>query len=179
MSTLLIILIAVTVNLDNFLLGINLGIRGQQLTLESNCIIGLFTGACAFLFTIAARLLSGGLVRYTACFGAILMILYGVYSLISELVRQEDRTDLTIITRKDTCVLGMVLAINCIPPSFSAGMAGLNPLSMGICSALFSFLSMFLSNRLGEALASFRFLRFLTPLSSILLIAIGIGEFFL
>ena len=179
MSILFIVLIAATVNLDNFLLGMNLGTRGQTLTITSNLIIGCFTGACAFLFTTAACVLSGSFIKYANCFGALLMIMFGVYSLISEILEKQEIADLSIMTRKDTCLLGMILAINCIPPSFSAGMAGLNPISMGIFSALFSFLSMFFSNKLGKALIHDRFFRFLTPLSSMLLILIGIGEFFL
>lgn len=179
MSIFLTFLIAVTVNLDNFLIGMNLGIRGQKLTIKSNVIIGLFTGGCALVFTAAARMLTGNFIEYTNFFGAIIMILFGVYCLFSEFLKKEDDADLSIVTLKDTCILGIVLAVNCIPPSFSAGVAGLNPISMSLFSALFSFLSMFLSNRLGERMIQYRFFRFLTPASSILLIVIGIGEFFL
>lgn len=179
MSILLTFLIAVTVNLDNFLIGMNLGIRGQKLTIKSNLIIGLFTGGCAFLFTMAARMLTGTFVAYTNLFGAAIMILFGIYCLISEFLKREEDTALSIVTLKDTCILGIVLAINCIPPSFSAGITGLNPFSMGLFSALFSFLSMYLSNRLGESLIRYRFFRFLTPVSSVLLILIGVGELFL
>lgn len=179
MSILLTFLIAVTVNLDNFLIGMNLGIRSQKLTIKSNLIIGLFTGGCALIFTAAARMLSGNFVQYANVFGAIIMILFGVYCLISGSLKQDDGADLSIVTTRDTCILGVILAVNCIPPSFSAGIAGLNPISMSLFSALFSFLSMFFSNRLGETLIPYQFFRFLTPVSSLLLIFIGIGEFFL
>ena len=179
MSIFLTVLIAIAVNLDNFLIGMNLGIRNQKLTIKSNGIIGLFTGICSYFVTAAAGLLTDNVIQYAHLFGAVIMILFGSYCLISELFQKESYSHLSIMTLRDTCILGLILAVNCIPPSFSSGMAGLNPISMGSLSALFSFLSMFFSNRLGETLANYPFLKFLTPLSSIILIFIVIFECFL
>ena len=179
MSMFLTVLIAIAVNLDNFLIGMNLGIRNQKLTIKSNGIIGLFTGLCSFFVAAAASMLTDTLIQYANLFGALIMILFGTYCLITELLHKETSSHVSVMTAKDTCILGLVLSINCIPPSFSSGMAGLNPISLGVFSALFSFLSMHFSNRLGETLAKYRFLCFLTPISSVLLILIGIFECFL
>ncbi len=179
MSIFLTFLIAITVNLDNFLIGVHLGIRGQKLSPASNGIICSLTGGFTFLFTAAARMITGDFIRYTNIFGGLIMILFGIYSLISELLCRQEDPQVSLVSVKDTCLLGIMLAVNCIPPAFSAGVAGLNPLPMGLFSALFSFLSMYFGSRLGATAFNGRFLSYLAPFSSCLLIAIGVGEWFL
>lgn len=174
------LLIGIAVNLDNFIIGINLGVRSQKLTLASNTIIALTTGICAFASTYAAMLISGNFLVYTNIIGSIIMVVFGVYCLIKSAVKQQEETlpDFSSLAPKDTCVLGFVLAINCIPPSFSAGIMSLSPYYVGFFSALFSFLCMFISNRLGYHLIRYRFIRLLIPGSAILLIFIGVFELF-
>ena len=76
MSIILAFLIGIAVNLDNFLIGMNLGIKGQRLTVLSNLIIGAATGVCAFASTYAARLISGNFLVYTNVIGACILILF-------------------------------------------------------------------------------------------------------
>lgn len=176
MSFFLALLIGIAVNLDNFIIGMNLGTRGQKLTLRSNIIIGLSTGLCAFFSTYAATLISGNFLVYTNVIGALIMIIFGIYCLLKSFGEEETPTHFSALTLKDAFILGFVLAVNCIPPSFSAGILNLSPLLVALSSALFSCLCMFVSNRLGHRLTTCRMLHFLTPASAILLIFIGIGE---
>lgn len=176
MSLLLAILIGFAVNLDNFIIGMNLGIRGQRLTLPANCIIGLTTGVCAYLSTYAATLISGSILEYANLFGALIMIFFGVYCLYKSFSSEETPEEFIAMTLRDTFILGFVLAVNCIPPSFSAGILSLSPFSVAFFSAVFSCLSMHVSNRTGYRLVKCRFLKLLTPASAFLLILIGVGE---
>lgn len=176
MSLLLAILIGFAVNLDNFIIGMNLGIRGQRLTLPANCIIALTTGVCAYLSTYAATLISGSILEYANLFGALIMIFFGVYCLYKSFSSEETPEEFMAMTLRDTFILGFVLAVNCIPPSFSAGILSLSPFSVAFFSAVFSCLCMHVSNRTGYRLVKCRFLKLLTPASAFLLILIGIGE---
>ncbi len=178
MSIMLTFFIAIIVNLDNFFIGINLGICGQKLTIKSNCIIGSFTGLCSFLTASAAGMLKDNFGWYANYLGAVIMILFGIYCLIDGMLKKETYRTISIMTLKETCLLGLILAINCIPPSISTGMVGLSPVLMGICSAIFSFISMLIGNYLGEKLIQYQRFKCLIPISSILLIVIGVWGFF-
>lgn len=176
MSIFLAMLIGIAVNLDNFIIGMNLGARGQKLTLTSNLIIGLSTGVCAFAATYAANLISGNFLVYTNVIGALIMIIFGVYCLFKSVHEEETPAEFLDMSLKDTFVLGFVLAVNCIPPSFSAGILKLSPWIVGCFCAFFSYLCMLISNRLGYKLTGYRIFKFLTPFSALLLIIIGGAE---
>ncbi|MCR1840030.1 manganese efflux pump MntP family protein [Murimonas intestini] len=179
MSILLALLIGIAVNLDNFIIGMNIGMRHQKLTLFSNFLIGLTTGICAFFSTYAAKLIATSLIDYTNVIGALVMILFAVYCLLDSLREDEKTLQYSAMKLKDTLVLGFILAINCIPPAFSAGILSLSAWYVAAFCALFSFVSMYAGNHLGHSLTNNRFLKFLAPASSILLILIGLGELFL
>lgn len=181
MSIMFPLLIGIAVNLDNFVIGMNMGIRGQKLTIFSNFLIGFTTGVCAFGSTYAARLISGNFLVYTNFIGAVIMIFFGYFCLIKDSIPKnttdlEKENDFCAPCMQETVFLGFVLAINCIPPSFSAGVMDMSPLYIAFFAALFSCISMHVSNRLGYRLLHFRFIKMLSPASSILLIAIGIIE---
>jgi len=176
MSVLLCILISIAVNLDNFLIGINLGLKNRRLTLVSNILIAAMTALATALATLATWLISEELLAFGNLFGAVFLILFGCFCLL----RQEDDQEITEkykeLTLKKSLMLGLVLSVNCIPPAFSAGMLHISPLTMGLCTGLFSFCCMFVSNRFGTKMARSRFICRLTPLSDILLIITGIME---
>lgn len=176
MSVILAFLIGIAVNLDNFLIGMNLGIKGQRLTALSNLIIGAATGICAFVSTCAARLLTGTILLYTNVIGACILILFGLYCLITGFKQDDTPKEFTAVDVKDSAILGFMLAINCIPPSFSAGVMDLSPYYVSIFAAVLSCICMYVSNRLGHRLVQLRFLNCLTPASAILLILIGLCE---
>lgn len=121
MNILMALLIGLAVNLDNLLIGINLGIRRQRLTLWQNLLIGSTTGLCAFGSACAARLISGNFLVYTNLIGAAIMIFFGIFCLYQGLTDKEEAPDISAAPRFfDVLVLGFVLAVNCIPPSFGA-----------------------------------------------------------
>lgn len=180
MSIIFPILIGIAVNLDNFVIGMNLGVRGQKLTIFPNVIIGLTTGICAFGSTYAAKLISGNFMVYANFIGAIVMILFGYYCLVKDSIPkaspEEDNIQIDNISIRETVFLGFMLAINCIPPAFSAGAMNQSPLYIAFFCALFSCVSMHVSNRLGHKLLQIPLMKMLTPASSVLLIVLGIVE---
>ena len=117
MSIMFPLLIGIAVNLDNFVIGMNMGIRGQKLTIFSNFLIGLTTGVCAFGSTYAARLITGNFLVYTNFIGAVIMIFFGYFCLIKDSIPkntqdQENETDFCVPCMQETVFLGFVLAIN-------------------------------------------------------------------
>lgn len=176
MSILYAFLIGLAVNLDNLLIGMNLSLRGQKLTLLQNLIIGATTGICAFAATFAARMISGNFLVYTNIIGALIMIVFGLYCLRQSLSGESEPTLQDNPNLKDILILSAVLAVNCLPPSFSAGAMNLSPGWIGGFAMLFSCLSMWISGRLGHRLHNTRLYTLLGPLSAILLILIGACE---
>lgn len=177
MNILMALLIGLAVNLDNLLIGINLGIRRQRLTLWQNLLIGGTTGLCAFGSACAARLISGNFLVYTNLIGAAIMIFFGIFCLYQGLTDKEEAPDISAAPRFfDVLVLGFVLAVNCIPPSFGAGVMKLSPFWVGFFSMLFSCLSIHVSVLLGQRFLRCKFFSVLTPLSAALLVLIGVLE---
>lgn len=176
MSILFALLIGIAVNLDNLIIGMNVSLRGQKLSLTQNLIIGGTTGVCAFLSTLSARLITGNFLVYTNIVGSLIMIFFGLYCLWQ--CRDSDNAPEIFENPdlKDIFFLSCVLAVNCIPPSFSAGVMNLSPLWIGASSMAFSCLSMWISGRMGQRLLRCPFFSLLAPASAILLILIGIGE---
>lgn len=179
MSILLCILISIAVNLDNFLIGINLGLKNRKLSLFNNIIIALMTALTTFTASLVTWLISDIFAAASSAFGAAFLIIFGVYCLClndSETEITEKYMELTVAK---TVTLGLVLSANCIPPAFSAGMLGISPLIIGLYAGIFSFLCMFLSNHFGSFLGKFKYVTKLTPLSNGLLILTGLIELIL
>lgn len=177
MNIFMALLIGLAVNLDNLLIGIHLGIRHQKLSAGQNLVIGGTTGLCAFGSTCAARLISGHFLFYTNLIASAIMILFGIFCLYQSVTQKEETPELQDAPRlTDVLILGFVLAVNCIPPSLSAGVMSLSPLWVGFFSMLFSCLSIQASVLLGHKFLRCKFFSMLTPLSAILLILIGALE---
>lgn len=176
MSVTMCILISIAVNLDNFLIGVNLGLKHQKLTLLSNLIIAGVTAVCSLLATGLSDMISDDLLFFSNLVGAAFLIVFGVFCLL----KQEDDEKLMEkykdLSLKKSFLLGLVLSINCIPPAFSAGIFNIPPLLMGAFSGVFSFLCMFVSNRFGRFFHKFSWIDKLTPISYLLLIAVGLIE---
>ena len=177
MNIFMALLIGLAVNLDNLLIGIHLGIRHQRPSAGQNLVIGGTTGLCAFGSTCAARLISGHFLFYTNLIASAIMILFGIFCLYQSVTQKEETPELQDAPRlTDVLILGFVLAVNCIPPSLSAGVMSLSPLWVGFFSMLFSCLSIQASVLLGHKFLRCKFFSMLTPLSAILLILIGALE---
>lgn len=174
MNIIMALLIGLAVNLDNLLIGIQLGARHQQLRIWQNLIISGTTGLCAFASAYAACLISENFLVYTNLIGSAIMIGFGIFCLYQSVI-SEDETPAVALSPgfRDILILAVVLSVNCIPPCFSAGVMKLSPWLTGFFSMLFSFFSLQISFALGHRLLQHRFFPALTPLSAILLILIG------
>lgn len=177
MSVLFSFLIGLAVNLDNFLIGMSLGLKRQSLPFSSNILISLISGLFAYLPARLTRAVSSSCLPAAETIGAVLMILYGLFCL-SEAFREtpfvSQEPALAPVNGRQTLVLGILLAVNCIPPAVSAGTFSLPPAAVGLFCGLFSFLSLWLGSRAGGRLAAKSGIRFLPHAAALLLILIGV-----
>ncbi|MCI9140124.1 hypothetical protein D7X25_28195 [bacterium 1XD42-8] len=182
MSIFLAFMIGIAVNLDNALIGMSLGVRGQKITIRSNVLISLTTGICALASTYGARMVTGRFMAYVNIIGAVFMISFGVFCFGKDFFSKESKEDMEEkfmnMEGKEVFFLGLLLAVNCIPPAFSAGIVGISSFLVGFFSAFFSYISLYFGNRMGKRLVKYSLVRFLSPISSVFLVVIGVLELF-
>ncbi len=176
MTYFLTLFIGFSVNLDNFLIGIQLGQNRQRLTFVQNLVISSITGLCAGLSTLAVSLVSGSFLNYTNRIAGAIMVIFGVYCLLAPDCGCSSLTDDRPLSFRQAFLLGFVLSANCIPPAFSAGLLHLPTLGIGFFCGLFSFLTMYSGNRARLKMTDGKTPSFLEPLSAVLLILIGMAE---
>lgn len=176
MTYFLTIFIGISVNLDNFLIGIHLGLKRQKLTVLQNLIISSITGLCAGLSTLAISLISGKFLSYASQAAGVIMVLFGIYCLLAPDSGCSLLTDSQPLSFQKAFLLGFVLSVNCIPPAFSAGLLRLPSLGIGFFCGLFSFLTMYSGNQSGLKMTDQKTPSFLGPASAVLLILIGAFE---
>lgn len=179
MSLTICILIGIAVNLDNFLIGVSLGLRQRRLSLPSNLLIAAVTAFFSFAAAALSDILSENLLIFGRFIGALFLIGFGLFCLFKPEDNARVAQKYQLMTLKQTLMLAFVLSVNCIPPAFSAGIFRISPVLMGLCAGIFSFACMYISNRFGNYFIRKPWIQKLTPFSYILLIIIGIIEIFL
>lgn len=175
MYLIMCLLIGIAVNLDNFLIGISLSLKHQKIGIASNLLISAITALSTFIVTGFSNMLSQSTRIFGSVAGATCLIVFGLYYLIKP---DEQTHSYTLISLKQTLILGLMLSVNCIPPAFSAGVFNLPPLLMGLCAGGFSMLSLSVSNRFGAYFNKKPWIKKLSPLSYILLILLGLAGFY-
>lgn len=179
MSIFLCLIISIAVNLDNLLIGISLGLKGRRLSLLSNSIIAGVTFVLTFGGACLTWLISEHLQNAWQTAGALFLICFGLYCLIkkdSEDAMAEKYQSLSIA---QSFALGLILGLNCIPPALSAGMLNIHPVFISLFAGIFSFLSMFASNRFSHRFTKLPWIDKASFLSNILLIMTGFIEILL
>ena len=130
MQLLSALLLGISTNLDNLLLGLSLGIGQKKIPSASNWVIGLFS-ALGPAADIA---------------GSAVILLMGFLSLRPP---RENAGGQDCCSWSDTAILGAALAVNCIPVAFGAGLTGIHPLAASASVGFLSVLSIRLGNWLG------------------------------
>ncbi|MCI8514288.1 MAG: hypothetical protein HFI93_06610 [Lachnospiraceae bacterium] len=176
MSVLFSFLIGLAVNLDNFLIGMSLGLKRQSLPFSSNFLISLTSGLFAYFPARLTKVIFINYLPAAQTAGAILMILYGLFCLCQACREMAFRTQVppaAPVSNRQALALGVLLAINCVPPAISAGTFSFSPEATALFCCAFSFLSLWLGNRMGGQFAQKKGIRFLPYFAALLLILIG------
>ena len=175
MTIVLGLLMGIAVNLDNFLIGISLCLKHQKLTFPSNILISAVTAAAASAVTGFSDMLSHHTRIFGTVAGSLSLIVFGLYCLLKP---GEDTEKYELLSFKQTLFVGLILAVNCIPPAFSAGIFKIPPLFMGLSAGCFSMLSLYISTAFGEYFYQKPWVKWLSPVSYALLVILGIIGFF-
>ena len=142
------ILLGISTNLDNLLIGISFGFRKKRIGVRTNAAIGL----CSALATWAACSLSSllaGMGRTPNIIGGCLIILIGMWSLLPMGQGGGGACTAEGLTWRETAALGSCLAVNCIPVAFGAGLTGISPWAAALSVGGISVVSIATGNWLG------------------------------
>ena len=174
------LLLGISTNLDNLLIGVSFGFIKKRINLKVNLVIGLFSAAATCFFCFFSSLFSG-FGRMPNITGGIIIILIGAYSLVPLKEYDSKQYRDTRFSWKDTVVLGSGLAVNCIPVAIGAGLTGLSPISASLAVGMLSVLSIAVGNRIGFTASASKVLRPRTfcVIGGIIMIALGILELFI
>lgn len=174
MEWILACLLGFTVNLDNFMIGLSLGMRRQRISLQANLVMALLTGAVTFISMRFAQLLSSEMAVWANVVGASLLILFGVFCMFHN--AEEGEQGYGVECWSEIVILGALMALNCIPPAFSAGAMGMNSAVVTLSAFVSAVLCMGISSRLGARLRSVRRFVHMDQAAAALLILIGLAE---
>lgn len=192
-------------NLDNMAIGLAYGARKINVPFKSNLAIAVFSGMATLISAALGNILLNIIPDYIGqIIGGSIVALMGMYTIIKYFLdkRKTLRTyemgesgidnliavmeDPVIadkdfsgdISLKESILLGIALAVNCLGTGFGAGMAGVNVFILSFAVVCFSLLTIFVGVLIGKKFAS----RFLgdkaTIISGILLFLVGLYEIF-
>lgn len=188
------LLFGISASLDALIVGISFGLRRVRIPIWQNLIISLVTllGTCLSA-ALGNRLLPLLPSFLAGCLGSLILVLFGIYY-ITKWVLANLRNSRTVnkespelteasanagLSPWEICFLSLTLSVNNIGIGLSASMAGLRMLPAAIATFGCSVLFLLAGNRMGRS----RLLQFIgcsaDPISGLLLIGLGVLQFFL
>ncbi|PHA02549.1 hypothetical protein COE51_02865 [Bacillus pseudomycoides] len=189
MHWLSILLIGIGANLDNLGIGLSLGMKKMHITVMANLFIAIISMFAVYLSVVAGSLISQYITKDAANIsGSILLIGLGTWTILSEYLsrpspvlqnpEQVDKDDNHTISWKESFYLGIILSLNCLTMGFGGGISGLSPIWTAVSVGFFSFVSIMIGSHSGYRLSQTFIGKYSNVLSGLLLIVIGIYEFF-
>jgi putative sporulation protein YtaF len=199
------ILLAISSNVDNFAIGVAYGVKRIRIGIFSNLIIALFSGLGTYcsmsVGAMIGRFLSVHLAKFLGSGALVLIGIWGIWDAlqteeqekrkqkktsVNELsyttfIKEPERADLDksrFIDVRESITLALALTINNIAGGVGAGLSGLNIPMTTFLSFILSILGIFLGYFLGEKFTSKMSGKCSGILSALLIICIGIYEYF-
>jgi putative sporulation protein YtaF len=195
-----ILFIGIAANLDNLGIGVSYSLKSTRIPFVSNLLIALVSMVAAYLSITAGTLISQFISLSIANFvGSFLLIFLGLKCIIESLkqekeeaavavhsnsnltkvMKEPDALDLNndkVISWKESILLGLALAINCLALGLGAGITGVSPLFATISIGFFSVLTIAVGSLVGSKLSGSRIGKYSNFAAGLLLILIGIYE---
>ncbi|MCM1535863.1 MAG: manganese efflux pump [Clostridium sp.] len=202
------LLFGVSASLDALILGISYGIRKVHIKLWQNLFISLITlsGTCLAIGfgrwqgVLLQNLLSGpGGIPLERCIGSMVLILFGLYylfkfmlslqkkypkmstskeSAVDEISDSQEGVYPHYLSLKASLLMGLALSVNNMGIGLGASIAGLSLLPAAVSTFLFSAVFLGLGNCLGKSRLSDFLGQAATPISGLLLLGLGLFEWF-
>lgn len=198
MHVLYSLLIALANNLDNISVRIAYSIKGIKISTLMNGWISVITFVISTLAATSGHAISTILPGPTSSIiSMVLLVGIGAWFIFEPYVKKtkvkEEQQHPTVndvlihpdqgdmdhsnhIDFKEATILGVALSINNIGGGISAGMIGLNPIFIGLFSALISFIALFLGNYVTGFFVRWNLGNKATIASGVLLILIGLKQ---
>lgn len=198
-----VFLLCLAPNLDNMAIGLAYGARKIAVPLRSNFAIALFSGVATLLSSLLGNILTNYIPVHTgAVIGGLIVSGIGLYTVMSFLYNKRkskknhangitcidnlkavmddpgiaDRDYSGDISLKESILLGIALASNCLGTGFGAGMAGINTFVLTAAVIVFSLATISLGAMIGRRYASGYLGERATVVSGILMIIIGLYQ---
>ena len=140
------VLLGIATNLDNLAIGLGIGLEGKKLPFLSNLVIAA-SSALASYFGCALAAVCAELGPWIKYLGGGLLVLLGLWPFFYQKKPGKEEKQMAKgeggprLGLGKTLVLAVTLALNCIPASFGAGMAGACPWQMAAAVGVGSFLA--------------------------------------
>lgn len=201
-----IFLLCIAPNLDNMAIGLAYGARKINVPFKSNLAIAVFSGLATLFSAALGNVISNIMPLYIGnAIGGSIVSIMGAYTIyqyfhdkkkinqshsIDELGIENLKAlieDPTIadkdfsgdISVKESILLGIALAVNCLGTGLGAGMVGINIFILSLCVIVFSIITIWAGAFLGKRFASKFLGQNATFISGVLLFLVGIYEIFL
>lgn len=166
-----ICILGIATNLDNLCIGMAYGCQGRRIGMRVNATIALVSGLVSLALCWASSFVAESMRGVANCIGALLLIGIGLWTFVPR--KQQDDAP---VENASAWVLGLALAINCIPAALGAGLTGLSSGWLGLAVAGFSFVTVGLGNRLGCSVREKMPGRLLDVISALCMVGIGLFE---
>lgn len=198
-----IFLLCLAPNLDNMAIGLAYGARKIYVPFKSNFAIALFSGFATLLSSFLGNLLTNYIPNYLGnIIGGSIVSVMGIYTIGNYIhtKRKSNKVEVSAylyldnlkavmnnpsiadrdysgdISLKESILLGIALALNCLGTGFGAGMSGVNIYVLTLAVIIFSLMTISLGALVGRLYAS----KFLgdraTIISGLLLLAVGVYQ---
>lgn len=198
-----IFLLCLAPNLDNMAIGLAYGIRKINVPFKSNFAIALFSGIATLISSLFGKLLANNIPIHTGnIIGGSIVSLMGLYTIFGYLrnkrrTKEEHQKSIQYISNiravmddpgfadrdysgdislKESILLGIALAVNCLGTGFGAGMTGVNVLVLTAAVIVFSLITISLGYVIGKHYASGFLEDKATVISGLLLIIVGVYQ---
>ena len=167
------LILSISANLDNLLIGISYGNSNTKITKRHMLIIGLVISIVTFAMLIIGEVLLKFIPGILSkIIGAGILILIGVINIISLNRCKQEKKEVTNLSYTQALILGFLLSINNILICFAVGISGTNIFFSVIFSFVFSVLFLYFGNKIGKSINT----NAVGVAASVLLIILGIYE---
>ena len=193
------LLFALSSNTDNFAVGLSYGVKKIRVPFKSNLIIGLITlfgtvlsmsiGKSLLVIIPAniAGMIGGAIITAIGCAYMVKFILSEIKHKKNnsnqrdkqdkdEAYKRYDKDNSGVIDSREALGLGFALSVNNMGLGVSASVTGLNIIAASVCSFVFSMLFIYSGNLFGKSCVSKFIGKYSDPMSSVLIIALGVYE---
>lgn len=200
-----IFLLCLAPNLDNMAIGLAYGVRKINVPLKSNFAIALFSGLATLISSFAGSFLTNYIPVFTGkIIGGSIVCIIGILTIISCLYAGQkmkqssssknsyqyldnlraviddpgiaDKDFSGDISLKESILLGIALAVNCLGTGFGAGMTGINVFVLSGAVVVFSLITISLGAFIGRHYAAGLLGNKATVVSGLLLLAVGLYQ---